>query len=102
MDPDELMNDIKNRPGVHVPEEIHYDSNGKYIGNLSEYSIPNQPTMQQPIPQQPIMQPRRARSFFDGPPMDNNGMIPMGEMRSALIFFDQTGNIISEDLYGMM
>nr|DAO78170.1 MAG TPA: DNA polymerase B Like Replicative Helicase [Caudoviricetes sp.] len=102
MDPDELMNDIKNRPGVHVPEEIHYDSNGKYIGNLSEYSISNQPTMQQPIPQQPIMQPRRARSFFDGPPMDNNGMIPMGEMRSALIFFDQTGNIISEDLYGMM
>lgn len=92
---DELMNDFKNRPGVHVPEDANYDNTGKYIGNLNGYGANIMP------PQQPIMPPRPTRSFFDGPPMDIP-MIPVGEMRSAIIFFDETGNVIPDDIYGMM
>lgn len=92
---DELMNDLKNRPGVHVPEDANYDNTGKYIGNLNGYGAN---IMQ---PQQPIMPPRPTRSFFDGPSMDIP-MMPVGEMRSAIIFFDETGNVIPDDIYGMM
>ena len=92
---DELMNDLKNRPGVHVPEDANYDNTGKYIGNLNGYGANIMP------PQQPIMPPRPTRSFFDGPPMDIP-MMPVGDMRSAIIFFDETGNVIPDDIYGMM
>ncbi len=92
---DELMNDLKNRPGVHVPEDANYDNTGKYIGNLNGYGANIMP------PQQPIMPPRPTRSFFDGPSMDIP-MMPVGEMRSAIIFFDETGNVIPDDIYGMM
>ena len=91
MSHEELMEEIKNRPGVNVAEHQAqgYDSNGKYVGNLSGYTAP-------PVPVAPPM-PMTGGSFFDRPQPEP--VIQQPYMRDALEFYDMGGNMISEEEY---
>lgn len=91
MSHEELMEEIKNRPGVNVAEQPGqgYDSNGKYVGNLSGYTAP--------IPVAPVPMPVSGGSFFDRP--QPQPVVQQPYMRDALEFYDMGGNIIPEEEY---